>query len=331
MIEKRSIWEMILSRVNFADNGKGWYSGKCQLCGDYKVRAGFKLTDGVITYNCWNCATATKYVEYSQEMSNKFKEVLRAYGFSNAEISAAVASAFFNKEPVEEMSLAALTGKSDKIITETPEIKLPFGCKRIVEGIDGAEPFIQYLKKRKINYHRYPFFFTNDAEYLRDRLIIPFYRQNKLIYWQGRRIDGEKKKRYVNANTVADAVMFNMDALTAHSDFPLFVTEGALDAVCFGGLGLMHGGAANANKTHFLKQTKRKLIFVIDKNDVGAKTAYYALENGWDITFAPDGSSDINDSVIKYGKMWTAMELVKAIPKDRNQALLRVKLYCGAK
>ena len=329
MIEKRSIWEMIQNKIPFADNGKGWFSGKCQLCGDYKVRAGFKLTDGVITYNCWNCATATKYVEYSNEMSKKFRSVLVSFGFSPSEIDAAVASAFFSKKETEEITLESLS-KTDSVITETPEIKLPFGSKRIVEGVNGAAPLLTYLKNRKLDYHKYPFYFTTELDYLKDRIIIPFYRNGKVIYWQARRIDGDKKKRYVNANTTADAVMFNMDALSLHSNIPLFITEGAMDAISFNGVALMHGGSVNMHKTHFLKQSKRRLIFVIDKNDVGKKTALFALENDWEITFAPNGSSDINDSIIKYGKMWTAMELMKQIPKDKNHAMLQIKLNCGA-
>ncbi len=325
-ISEKSLAETVLEQVSFRPISTGWLVGKCTLCNDYKERAGFKLDGDTLQYNCWNCSTSSSFKEDSGQISKKFRSILNGYGISDETINEHINSGFFLKrKETEKITLGDVTGPS----LLTPEVKLPPKSIKLggtYDFSDYQEKLIQYLVSRKIDVLSYPFYFSLDEKYL-DRVIIPFYRNGKLIYWQARSIIRGEKERYLNCPAKRDAIIFNVDKLSAHSKTPLLVTEGVFDALCFNGICIL-GSKLNESKMHFLNKSPRRLIFVIDKDKNGRSLANTVIQNGWDITFAPGAARDINDSVLKYGKIWTAKELIKGIPTDANSAKLLIDTHC---
>lgn len=327
MIKQQRLEELIREKVPLGNaDSRGFYSHKCQVCNDYKVRAGFKFEDNTVGFNCWNCSTTARYEEFSGRISRKFRQILQSYGVEDTEISQVVNTAFFKKddEP-KKLTLASLV----KVNTNTPPVKLPpqsFRLGGTTEHIEFQGKLADYLIGRCIDLDKYPLYFSTHERF-KDRVIIPFYRNGTLIYWQARSIDPTEKKRYDNAVVGREAVMFNMDQLNTFSPLPLFVSEGVFDAAMFDGIAVLGSKLTDA-KLELLSKTNRRLVFVIDKDKNGKSFAESVLDAGWEITFVPDGADDINKSVQRFGRSWTAQQLMKNIPKDADVARLSIKLNC---
>jgi hypothetical protein len=318
-----SLQELIEQNLTFESSKNGWHNLKCKLCNDYKCRAGFKVSNNIIGYNCWNCSTSAQYHEYSGAISKKFREILHSFNIDDSMINGVINTGIIKKENTE-------VGLTDliKVSTITPEIKLPEGSFPI--GIDAYHEkqveILEYLISRKIDINRYKFYFNINSR-LSKYVIIPFYRNGKLIYWQARCIDKNEKKRYDNPSVSKEAVMFNMDKLMTYSPLPLFVCEGVFDAMMTDGIAMI-GSKINDAKMELLKKSKRRLIFLIDKDLNGKKLAKKVLENGWEIGFSPDGSKDINESVQKYGLSYTVFNIIKNIPINKDMSNLMVNIKC---
>jgi hypothetical protein len=52
------------------------------------------------------------------------------------------------------------------------------------------------------------------------------------------------------------------------------------------------------------------------------------LSLGYQITFAPEGANDVNKSVQRFGIIWTVHELMKNIPKNADDARVKINLNC---
>lgn len=326
MFEKISVQSLIEDRIPFRPISTGWVVGKCQLpgCNDYKERAGFKFEDGQVIYNCWNCSTASRYEEFSGKMSRKFRTILNTYGLEDSEINTAVHSVLFKKD---QESATITLEKLTKVNTQTPTIKLPEKSFPLGhhEFLDYQEKLVSYLIDRKVDFNKYPFFFSLEPRF-KNRIIIPYYRNGNLIYWQARSIDPNEKKRYDNAPAMRDAIMFNMDQLFKFSTAPLFISEGVFDAMMVDGVCLL-GSRLNEAKAELLSSSSRRLVFVIDKDSNGKHLAEDVLARGWDITFVRPEVEDINQSVQRFGLSYTIYELIKSIP-PKDKAKFAIAMNC---
>jgi hypothetical protein len=326
-MQQLKLEDLIREKISLGKtDSRGFYSFKCQCCHDYKVRAGFKFEHNMIGYNCWNCGKAGKYEEFSGKISKNMRGILNAYDIDDSEISTVVNSAFFFKKEEEEssISLASLA----KVNTITPIVTLPSKSFKLGSTADFSEyqeKIINYLISRKVNFDKYPFYFSLNDRYI-NRVVVPFYRDGALVYWQARAID-DNKKRYENAMVSRDAVIFNVDKLFNHTNAPLFVAEGIFDAMMFDGVAIL-GSKLTPAKLELLKKSTRKLIFVIDKDKNGKHLAEEVIRHGWKIAFSPEGTEDLNTSVQRFGLIWTANELVKSIPKNADAERLAINLNC---
>jgi hypothetical protein len=325
MLKSVTLESLIKERLHLRRSRTGWDVGKCQVCNDYKDRAGFKFENNYVVYNCWNCGTTSRYEEGSGHISKNMRRILNAYGFDDTEISDVVNSTFF--KPIQKAEVITLSSIS-KINTNTPTVKLPPKSYRIGsdEFTDYQEKLVSYLINRKIDLIKYPFYFSMETRFI-NRVIIPFYRNGHLIYWQARSIDESEKKRYDNSPVSRNAVIFNFDQLYTYSPGPLFVTEGVFDAMIVNGVAIL-GSKLNDAKIELFSKTNRRLVFVIDKDKNGKQLAEDVLSRGWEIAFAPDGASDINNAAQRFGKIWTIQQLFKSIPKTTSEAQLAININC---
>jgi hypothetical protein len=325
VIVQRKLEDLIREKVPLGKmSSKGFYSLRCPVCSDYKDRGGFKFENGSIGYNCFNCGKAARYDEGAGHVSRNMREVLTAFGIEDSDISTVVNSAFFKPKEEETIRLHDIK----RVNTSTPIVKLPPKSHRLggtTEHLEYQQKLVDYLQQRKIDLDKYHFYFSMD-ERQKDRVIIPFYRNGNLIFWQARSIDPTEKKRYDAAPVNRDAVFFNFDKLHTYSPKPLFVVEGAFDAMAFDGLALC-GSKLNDAKVELLSKCRRRLVFVIDKDKNGKHLAEDVLNRGWEITFAPDGAEDVNKSVRRFGFAWTAYQLMQNIVNSTN-AQLMISMRC---
>lgn len=328
MFKQKSLEDLIREHVFLGNiSNTGFYQFKCPCCHDYKVRAGLKFEGGVVQYNCFNCGRKPAYTENSGVISKKMRECLLALGIPDQEINNTVNVAFFNKDASDQnITLDKITKKSIVV----PTISLPSNSFRLNstdEFKDEQEAINKYLRGRMIDPNSYPFYFSSD-DYFKNRVIIPFYKNKKVIYWQARSID-DIGERYLNCTISKNAVFFNYDKLFSWSELPLFIVEGVFDALSVDGVGTL-GSAINEEKIEILNSSTRRKIVVVDRDSNGKKVGELALANNWEITFAPEGC-DINKSIITYGRLWTIYELMNNIPKTQFEAQTKINLNCKGK
>jgi hypothetical protein len=326
MLEQKTLASIIQERVALGSiSPTGFYNLRCPVCHDHSERGGFKFDGDFTGYSCWNCQSKFKYEEGTGKLSKSAKDILEAFGITR-EVLRELTSSIFLKPPEEsEISLENVT----KVKLHTPEIAFPDRTRPLLS--DGheelQEPILEYLLQRKIDPLQFTFYFSLDPKMLR-RVIIPYWRDNKLIYWQARTIDDGVKPRYKNPSVAKDAVIFGYDQLHKYEAAPLFVTEGVFDALMVNGISIM-SASLNQARIEILKRTKRRLIFVIDRDHSGGELGKAVLENDWELTFVDIRAKDINDSVVKFGMPFTAYSLLKNATTKGNMLQSSIGLSMG--
>lgn len=326
----KNIEDLIRNNIvfNYKQSAKGFNPVICAVCNDYKPRGGFKFENNQIIYNCFNCSTVSKYDEADTTMSDSFRKVLNSFGVSSDSINEVLASKFISRgklslKKTEEKDITLESLHKKHINTFVKEIELPKNSYPINESDERCNEAIKYLKSRKV--FKNDFFYLNDEEYFKDRILIPFTKFGKLIYWQGRTYkEGDIRQRYINPSVTKDAIVFGYDELYRHIDDILFVTEGVFDAITINGVAII-GSKLNETKIEVLSKSKRRLVFILDRDKNGSKLGKKVLDNGWEITFPPEGLGDVNKAVVNAGLSWTVYNLIKNIPHSRVLAEILIK------
>lgn len=326
MLEQKTLASIIQERVVLGSiSPTGFYNLRCPVCHDHSERGGFKFDGDTTGYSCWNCQSKFKYEEGTGKLSKNAKDILEAFGITREVLRELTSSIFLKPPEAAEISLENVT----KVKLHTPEIAFPDRTRPLLS--DGheemQEPILEYLLSRKIDPLQHTFYFSLDPKFLR-RVIIPYWRDGKLIYWQARSIDQDVKPRYKNPSVAKDAIIFGYDQLHSYEQAPLFVTEGVFDSVMIDGISIL-GSSLNAAKIEILKRTKRRLIFVIDRDHTGGELGKAVLANGWELTFVDLRARDINDSVVKFGLPYTAYSLIKNATKKNNTLQSSISLNMG--
>ncbi len=302
--------DLIREKVHLGpENPNGWMALKCQVCNDHSERAGFINDGGFTSFNDFNCGAKFKYEEGSGKFNRNIKHILESFGITSDDLNEISNSIFFANVPKEEKEITLKDLTKVKLFTpevDLPDKSYPLGHNNFEEI---QEPLIQYLLDRKIDPLEIQAYFSVDAKFI-GRVIIPYFRNGKIIYWQARHINNGVKPRYLNCYAAKDAIIYGYDKLVERAKSPLFITEGVFDAALIGGVCIL-GSTLNKAKIEILKKTNRRIMFVIDRDKTGKNLAEAALENGWEITFVDVKATDINDSIIKFGREYTAFCLLK--------------------
>jgi hypothetical protein len=306
-------------------SGTGFYEQRCQLCNDHSPRAGWKIEPTEIFYNCYNCHAHASYEEGTGKFSRWMKEICHANGITDQDLQAISATLFFNQAEKSDKEITLESLK--KISLHTPEIAFPDRTLQLgAAGYDEfQEPLIEYLLDRQMDPLK--FYFSLDPAHHR-RVLIPYWRDSKLIFWQSRAIDRDVKPRYRNCSASKDAIIYGYDRLFEYSEDPLFVTEGAFDAESADGICIL-GSSLNAAKIEVLHKTRRRVIFVIDRDSNGGDLGEQVLREGWELTFVDPRAEDVNDSVRKFGRTYTLYTLIKNATTKANKIQSKLQLDLG--
>lgn len=294
-----------------AKNSRGWYDARCPICHDQRERFGF-FHDGIYTSGYdYNCGAKFKYEEGSGKLSKNAREILEAFGVTRDDLTGVRSAMFAEAKEDSDINLDEL--KKVKLIT--PEVALPDRCHPL--GADHhdelQEPLIEYLLSRKIDPLAVRAHFSLDPKHLR-RVIIPYYRDGKVIYWQARSID-KIKPRYINCTASKEAILYGYDRLYQYDPAPLFVCEGVFDAIVLDGVCIL-GSTLNAAKLEILKKCRRRIIFVMDPDGNGESLTTTAMENGWEISYFDKRDLDASAMVELYGKPLAIYQLMKNVTRS---------------
>jgi hypothetical protein len=291
---------------------KGWYVIKCPLCHDYKERGGFRFINETISYHCFNCASKAMYDNNRKFLSEEMVRVLEAFNIPNNEINIIrfqslghtftkkIKKSEFTQNPLYEIPLLPHFYKLTNDDSDTWSII--------------AREYLQY--DRGIDYKDYPFYLSKGGKTKYDlqwtgRLIIPYYRHGRLIFYQGRDLIGTRKNRYKNAILDKNSIiLYGYDELFNNTAAPLFIVEGFFDAFVIGGIAIL-GNELNKSKIDIINQSKRHKIYIPDLKGNGNIPAMTAINVGWDVSIPDIGScKDVNEAVKRFGKLYVIKSII---------------------
>ena len=306
----------------------GWISFNAVCCDDKRQRGGFIVNAGdAVSYHCFNCGFKCSWQpgrHISQKM-NKFMrdlnipdetisqlrlEALRLDDSSTTEIRTIIPKFDTRALPLDAISFEELT----------TFLKLPDGDYAVPTKF--AES-VTYLVERKIDPFAYPFYWTNKVGF-NSRIIIPFLYKGETVGWTARAINDAKPK-YLSEQQ--PGYVFNLDAQSDEREF-VIISEGPFDALSINGCALL-GAEIKDSQNWLLKQLGKELVLVPDRDEAGKLTLEQAVEYGWSVSMPnwPDGVKDINDAVVKLGKLATLWLVVSAKESNSLKIQLRAKKW----
>jgi hypothetical protein len=306
----------------------GWISFNAVCCDDKRQRGGFIVNAGdAVSYHCFNCGFKCSWQpgRHISKNMNKFMrdlnipddvisqlrlEALRLDDNNTTEIRSIIPKFEKRALPIDAISFEELT----------TFLKLPDGDYAVPTKF--AES-VAYLVERKIDPFSYPFYWTNKVGF-NNRIIIPFLYKGEIVGWTARAITDAKPK-YLSEQQ--PGYVFNLDNQQDEREF-VIVSEGPFDALSIDGCALL-GAEIKDSQNWLLKQLGKELILVPDKDHEGPRTVEQAIELGWSVSMPdwPSDVKDVNDAVVKIGKLATLWLIVQAKESNALKIRLRAKQW----
>lgn len=312
---------------------QGWYRVLCRKCMDHGrkgKRAGFRFDGDVVGYHCFNCGANPKYDPHEQtKVSKQMEEVLTAFGVPPEELNAVMFKA------LQERGQSTDHVPESTLKLEPQEIELPYhfyklGSKENDKYTELAE---YYLEERGLDPYAYPYYLSDGGKEKwnqdwKARLIIPFYKNNKLIFYQGRDLLDSRTNKYKSVDVSRDNIFYGYDQITKYSQDPLYVLEGYFDANVVSGAASL-SNELTEHQLEILRRSPRPKVIIPDRHGSGFVMANQAIQEGWSVSIPPDhdfDAKDISDAMKKYGKLYVLRIIKENIVSD-FEAKTRIRLY----
>lgn len=330
--------ELIKRHVHLqAPSRKGWQGVRCHVCNDHTkkgLRGAFKFENGDVDYKCWNCGHSSRYnPEVNEYYSKNMLITLEAFGIPDDDYKSLILESPAWKNGAKEKS-----DDNKKVIKIEPKVlEMPEHFYYLKDAMDEdfvADAAREYLESRGVDPKSYPFMLSHKAENERlhkwlGRVIIPIYKNNKLVYYIGRALYDAVKK-YETPALTKDNIIFGFDKLFDYDDkSPLLIVEGWFDADAIDGIALL-GNIITEPQAIWLGKSPRKKVYIPDKFGDGKHAAQQALKLGWSIALPEVGSDgkDMSDAVLKYGKMYVLKTIHDNTIDDPEIAEPLLNDYC---
>ena len=305
----------------------GWISFNAPCChhngtsADTRGRGGLiGNTDGGISYHCFNCGYKASW-QPGRNLSYKMKNLMKWFNAPDDVIT---------KLALDVMKLNE--GETDNFYTvQLPtfvDVELPQDAKPI-KDIENDIPthlidVLKYMKERNLYLDDYNFYWSPNLGY-RDRLIIPFYHNKKIVGFTARTFLPNKRPKYLSNQQ--PGYVFNFDEQRPEKIF-VIVCEGPIDAIHVEGVAVL-GSEIKDQQVAMINSLNKQVIVVPDKDKAGSKMIETALEQGWSVSM-PDWGKDINDigdCVKQHGKLYTLYSIVNNSESSKLKIQLREKQW----
>jgi hypothetical protein len=177
------------------------------------------------------------------------------------------------------------------------------------------EPAIEYLNARCIPTD-YPLFYKTMP---RPGIVIPFTHDGQVVGHTNRFLD-DRTPKYIQ--DIQHGYVFGTD-LQQDSWQHVLVMEGVFDALCVGGLAVLHAEINDA-QVRLIRSLEREVTVVPDHDEAGMKLVDRALELGWAVSMPnwPADIKDVNDAVRRYGKAATMLSIFES----RNTSRIKIEM-----
>jgi hypothetical protein len=184
---------------------------------------------------------------------------------------------------------------------------------------------LAYMNSRNLYLEDYEFWWSPSLGY-RDRLIVPFRYEGRVVGWTARKIT-EGKPKYISEQQ--PGYVFNLDS-QQDSRIYTIVVEGPIDAVYVKGVALM-GSEIKDQQALLINRLNKEVVVLPDRDDAGRKLVEQAIDYGWGVSMPEwkPGIKDVNDAVLAYGKLYTLYSIVSAAETSPLKIRLRAKKWFG--
>jgi hypothetical protein len=183
---------------------------------------------------------------------------------------------------------------------------------------------VEYMAARGLNLDDTDYYWSPSLAY-RDRLIIPFYYEKRIVGWTARTIAADKKPKYLTETQ--PGFVYGLDEQGYNKVFAI-LCEGQVDAIHVEGCAL-GGSEINDAQAMLIDKLNKDIIVVPDRDKAGSKLVEQAIERGWGVSL-PEWNQDINDigdSVDKYGRLYTLYSIASAAETSPLKIRLRAKKW----
>ena len=297
--------------------GSGWISVNGPCCvhngesQDRRHRGGLLSSAEGWSWHCFNCNFTASFI-LGRNLSVKARKLLTWLNVPQEEIE---------RVNLESLRHRSITGLIDDRQRTAAAIQ---GIRFEERDIGGAE-FVtahhievwKYLRRRHAPID-YPFMVSATLN-SRPGVIIPFTYDNTVVGCTTRFLDDRKP---VWVNDFQPGYVFGTDL--QHAEWQhVIVTEGIFDALSISGLALMHNTVSDA-QARLIRNLGREITVVPDQDKPGMELVDRAVELGWAVSMpAWSDCKDVNDAVIKYGRVATLLTIMQSRETSRIKIELR--------
>jgi len=295
----------------------GWISFNAPCCihrgdtQDKRQRGGIKPgTDGSWSYHCFNCGFTASFV-VGRTLTFKARKLLSWMNVPSEEIER------INLESLRHKNMEGLLTDRQRVANQLQSIK--FEDRDLpADTLELNDPAQAYLRARNAP-SDYPFLYKTMP---RPGVVIPFTYDGQVVGHATRFLD-DRTPRYIN--DTQQGYVFGTDL--QHADWRyVIVVEGVFDALSVGGLAVLHADINDA-QVRLIRSLDKEVIVVPDQDSAGMKLVDRAVELGWSVSMPewPADVKDVNDAVIKYGKLIALITILQARESSKIKIELRKK------
>jgi hypothetical protein len=303
----------------------GWTSFNAPCChhngdsADKRGRGGLISEGDTVSYHCFNCGYKASW-QPGRPVSYKLRKLLQWLGCSDDAITKLTFDVMRINEGVE-----VAERKVELPTFET--VPLPPDAVKITDIKDFNKfsmAVLEYMAARNLNLDDTDYYWSPSLAY-RDRLIIPFYYEKRIVGWTARTIAVDKKPKYLME--VQPGFVYGLDEQGYNKVFAI-VCEGQVDALHVDGCAL-GGSEVNDAQALLINRLNKDVIVVPDRDKAGSKLVEQSIELGWQVSL-PNWDTDINDigdAVQRYGRLYTLYSIANAAESSTLKIRLRAKKW----
>jgi len=298
-------------------SSSGWvsFNGPCCVHNgesvDRRQRGGFKSSNEGWSYHCFNCNFTASFI-LGRNLSIKARKFLSWLNVPAEEIDR------IQLDSMRHRSVEGIIDERQKIADAILGIHFE---EKDMGGVEFVTPdhtdIWNYLRRRQVPID-YPYMISS-TKGARTGVIIPFTYNNTLVGRTTRFLDDRKP---VWINDFQPGYVFGTDL--QHFDWQyVIVTEGIFDALCIDGLAVMHS-TVNDAQARLIRSLGREITVVPDQDRAGMGLVDRAIELGWAVSMpAWEGCKDLNDAVVKYGRLGALLTIMQARETNKIKIELR--------
>ena len=305
----------------------GWTSFNAPCChhngntADTRGRGGLISEGDTVSYHCFNCGYKASW-QPGRPVSNKLRKLLQWMNCSDDTITRLTFDVMRLNEGVEVAERKIELPTFETVPLPPDAVKIA----DITEFNKFSMAVLEYMAQRNLNIDDTDYYWSPSLAY-RDRLIIPFYYEKRIVGWTARTVTADKRPKYLME--VQPGFVYGLDEQGYNKVFAI-LCEGQVDAIHIEGCAL-GGSEINDAQAMLIDKLNKDIIVVPDRDSAGSKLVEQAIERGWGVSL-PEWNQDINDisdAVDKYGRLYTLYSIASAAETSPLKIRLRAKKWFG--